>query len=297
MGDRLYVFPLELLNMWQATHGKLSPELQEEFVRRPICLEIGRFPQDQVALAVRRSKRLTVILDELVGNSSRKRPNRPPPPAPPTPARDSGSGRTSALTPAKWKPNRAQQWKAADRRVDNPSDAERLLWERLSFRKLDGYFFLREFSIMSWWADFYCAAGRLVVEVDGSHHRDRRDLDAARDRAMIDAGYQVLRFPARRIFRDLDRVVEEIRRALDTPAARAHRDASQRAARRAKPKRKPAAPADVGGHRTQTSGSPPARSKGREHVLFTCPKCGKQFPQVAGKTARCPSCRSSVRPT
>lgn len=130
---------------------------------------------------------------------------------------------------------RADKWREADKRLENPSRAEMALWAHLRNRQLDGFFFLREYSIMAWWADFYCAAGRLVVEVDGASHDDRWMEDAERDTAMENAGYKVLRFPARRVFSNVEAVLARIRSALDTPKAKAHRDQALKSAGKAYP--------------------------------------------------------------
>ena len=67
-----------------------------------------------------------------------------------------------------------QKADAADRRRRHPSRAEKILWQELKERKLGGFRFVREAEILGWWADFYCAAGRLIVEVDGKEHGDQR---------------------------------------------------------------------------------------------------------------------------
>jgi very-short-patch-repair endonuclease len=90
--------------------------------------------------------------------------------------------------------------------------------------RLGGYVFRREVEILGWFADFYCAAGRLVVEVDGSQHRQRRAGNRARDEAMRDNRCRVLRIPAWTVFNDLPVAVERVRVAVDTPWAHRRQD-------------------------------------------------------------------------
>jgi very-short-patch-repair endonuclease len=45
-------------------------------------------------------------------------------------------------------------------------------------------------------ADFLAPARRLIVEVDGGYHEQRRVADARRDRELARLGYRVLRLPA-----------------------------------------------------------------------------------------------------
>jgi very-short-patch-repair endonuclease len=53
--------------------------------------------------------------------------------------------------------------------------AERILWERLRDRRLAGIKFRRQHSIDACIVDFYCAAARLVIEIDGGIHRQKAE--------------------------------------------------------------------------------------------------------------------------
>src|SRR3990172_11904194 len=68
------------------------------------------------------------------------------------------------------------------RRRQTPS--ERLLWEALRNRKLLGRKFRRQARIGHCVADFYCPTERLVVEVDGGIHRQRRHADRDREQML-----------------------------------------------------------------------------------------------------------------
>ena len=62
-----------------------------------------------------------------------------------------------------------------------PTWSERLLWARLSGSQL-GVGFRRQLVIAPYIVDFAAPAVRLVVEVDGGYHAERRRADARRDR-------------------------------------------------------------------------------------------------------------------
>ena len=47
--------------------------------------------------------------------------------------------------------------------------------------------------LMGWIVDFFDAANRTVIEVDGSIHQHKKQQDAERDEAMRRAGYRVIR--------------------------------------------------------------------------------------------------------
>ena len=78
----------------------------------------------------------------------------------------------------------------------NATIAERALWRLLRSRQLEGYKFRRQHAVGPYILDFYCAPGRLAVEVDGSQHYTSTGLadDALRTLYLRAAGVRVLRF-------------------------------------------------------------------------------------------------------
>jgi primosomal protein N' (replication factor Y) len=94
----------------------------------------------------------------------------------------------------------------------NPTDAERALW-RLLRRQVLGARFRRQHPVPPYVADFACIEARLVVEVDGGWHGGASD--AARDTAMIAAGWRVLRFWNDQVLRESEAVLGTIKAALD----------------------------------------------------------------------------------
>lgn len=104
-----------------------------------------------------------------------------------------------------------QQHDAARRLRGDPTQAERVLWRALRHDAL-GVRFRRQHPITPYVADFACVSARLVVEVDGGQHGG--DTDAARDAAMIAAGWRVLRFWNNEVMANTDGVVRRIVEAL-----------------------------------------------------------------------------------
>ena len=76
----------------------------------------------------------------------------------------------------------------------NPTEAERRLWLGLRGRQLDGHRFRRQYVVGNHIVDFVCLEKRLVIEVDGGQHAERREADAKRTDDLEEAGFQVLRF-------------------------------------------------------------------------------------------------------
>lgn len=88
---------------------------------------------------------------------------------------------------------------------------EVLLWQALRQRP-GGFKFRRQHPAGDYILDFYCAAARLAVEIDGSTHDDPRAIrhDEARTHWLMAQGVAVLRIPARDVLRDMGAVVDHI---------------------------------------------------------------------------------------
>ncbi len=86
----------------------------------------------------------------------------------------------------------------------NMTIAEVRLWDRLRRKQLGGYKFYRQHPIINevtirghallYYADFYCSAAKLVVELDGSSHIGREEYDLIRDMRLLERGIMTLRF-------------------------------------------------------------------------------------------------------
>jgi len=95
---------------------------------------------------------------------------------------------------------------------------ERTLWRVIRNNALAGLHFRRQQVIAGFIVDFYCASARLVIEVDGPVHIDRKDYDAERDQALSELGIRILRLRNALIRENtamaLDRVAKEAEHAL-----------------------------------------------------------------------------------
>ena len=100
------------------------------------------------------------------------------------------------------------------RRKMTPS--EKVLWQRLRAKKIEGFKFRRQHPIKYYIADFYCHEARLVIEVDGPIH-DRNDCcehDQQRNGIFEDFGIMVLRFSNDEIRYHLKQVLKKIEEIL-----------------------------------------------------------------------------------
>lgn len=92
--------------------------------------------------------------------------------------------------------------------------AEQRLWQHLRAHRLDGHHFRRQQPIGPYIADFFCAVGRLIVEVGGPIHGDQVEYDRERDDHLAAHGLRVLRFSNDAVLRDTEHVLSVIRHAL-----------------------------------------------------------------------------------
>lgn len=102
------------------------------------------------------------------------------------------------------------------RRKQTPEEAA--LWHELRNRQLKGCKFLRQHPIVYGYsmgkplffiADFYCAAQKLVLELDGEVHEFQKDYDQNRDQILNKLGLRVLRFENREL-KNIENVKERI---------------------------------------------------------------------------------------
>ncbi|MGH7875199.1 MAG: endonuclease domain-containing protein [Candidatus Binatia bacterium] len=98
----------------------------------------------------------------------------------------------------------------------NPTDAERLLWQKLRFWQVDGCKFRRQQSLGNFIVDFVCLERRLIIEVDGGQHAEQVNYDTDRDGWLRDQGFAILRFWNNDVLKNIDSVMEVIAKNLQS---------------------------------------------------------------------------------
>ena len=101
---------------------------------------------------------------------------------------------------------------------------EHKLWFHLRGGQMHGFSFRRQHPVGPYVLDFYCAAAKLAIELDGDQHAtaEGRKHDRIRTRFLAEKGIQVLRFWNHEVRDNLDGVLEGIYRSL-TPTRSASR--------------------------------------------------------------------------
>ncbi|HTE84268.1 MAG TPA: endonuclease domain-containing protein [Dehalococcoidia bacterium] len=150
-------------------------------------------------------------------------------PSPPAPPPTLGEGSRGNGTTSEYSPKRAGR-RTVERIRGTPAEvqlaaqslrhrltpAERLLWDSLRDRRLDGFKFRRQQPLGPFILDFYCAATKLVVELDGAVHEteEQRDRDLARSAQLQSYGCRVIRFTNDQVRTELAIVLGCIRASL-----------------------------------------------------------------------------------
>ncbi len=85
---------------------------------------------------------------------------------------------------------------------ENMTEAERILWNELRGRRLEGFKFLRQHPVLYqgnlkrynyFIADFYCSEKKAIIELDGPVHESTKEYDQFRDSELRELGFKILR--------------------------------------------------------------------------------------------------------
>ena len=91
-----------------------------------------------------------------------------------------------------------------------------MLGRSLRRNALANLHFRRQQVIAGFIADFYCAAARLVIEIDGDSHLGRKVYDSQRDNVFDELGMRTLRLKGESVAHNLP----EVLRLIEHEAAR-----------------------------------------------------------------------------
>jgi very-short-patch-repair endonuclease len=92
------------------------------------------------------------------------------------------------------------------------TEAEKLLWSKLSRKQLKDSQFYRQRIIGNYIVDFYCPKSKLIIEVDGGQHYSNigNKKDRMRDNDLKGLGMQILRVSDREVFKNLEGIIEKV---------------------------------------------------------------------------------------
>ncbi len=105
---------------------------------------------------------------------------------------------------------------------NNPTKAERILWEALRRKKICGKKFLRQYPFLHditgserfFVGDFYCHEEKLIIELDGKYHKYILKEDEDRTKILNYLGKRVVRFNNAEVINNIDYVLSEIKKHI-----------------------------------------------------------------------------------
>ncbi len=92
----------------------------------------------------------------------------------------------------------------------NQTPQEELLWKRLSGKKVGELKFRRQFPIGRYIVDFYNHLNKLVIEIDGKIHEQRKEYDKNRENYLKACGYKIIRFTNDEVESNIEYVIKTI---------------------------------------------------------------------------------------
>ena len=90
------------------------------------------------------------------------------------------------------------------------TDAERVLWQHLRNRQINGVKFRRQVPIGKYIVDFQSVECKLIIEVDGGQHSEQLEYDRQRTHFLESQGYKVVRYWNHEVLGNLDGVLETL---------------------------------------------------------------------------------------
>ena len=91
-----------------------------------------------------------------------------------------------------------------------PVAPEKKFWSRVRDRRLGGHKFKRQVLIGTYIADFVCIERKLIVELDGGQHAERRVYDEKRDALLRAQGFRVIRVWNIDLMENIDGVMDMV---------------------------------------------------------------------------------------
>jgi very-short-patch-repair endonuclease len=115
-------------------------------------------------------------------------------------------------------------WRRKDLRK-RTTQSEDFLWQELRNNKL-GFRFKRQYSIVNYVVDFYCAKYKLAIEIDGGIHQsvESHKYDIYRTRYLESLGIKEIRFNNEQVEKDIISVIKTINNKLPSPEIRRGRE-------------------------------------------------------------------------
>ncbi len=90
------------------------------------------------------------------------------------------------------------------------TNAEQLLWNEIRAHRFCGLKFRRQVPLGPYIADFLCVEKKLIIELDGKSHEEKKSYDERRTKYLEERGLRVLRFTNDDVEDDVEIVLKRI---------------------------------------------------------------------------------------
>ena len=99
---------------------------------------------------------------------------------------------------------------------NNPTEAEKILWQYLKDRQIEGVRFRRQHSLKNFIPDFYGHQVKLAIELDGGYHNEmvQKLYDNDKDDILRNSGLTVLRYSNEEVIFEIEKVLNSIRKTI-----------------------------------------------------------------------------------
>jgi very-short-patch-repair endonuclease len=96
----------------------------------------------------------------------------------------------------------------------NSTMAEKKLWSLLRKMQQCGYKFRRQAPLGDFVVDFICYEAKLIIELDGRDHIDKKRLDLYRTKHLESMGFTIMRFWNYEVFTQTKTIIDKIKSKL-----------------------------------------------------------------------------------
>lgn len=98
----------------------------------------------------------------------------------------------------------------------NMTKQERILWQFLRKKSINGLKFRRQYQVGNYIVDFICNEKKLIIEIDGGQHNEEKNViyDLERTKYLEVKGYKVIRYWNNDIDNNIEGVYQDILKHL-----------------------------------------------------------------------------------
>jgi very-short-patch-repair endonuclease len=101
----------------------------------------------------------------------------------------------------------------------NQTYPEKILWDYIRARKIEGRHFRRQHPYGIYVLDFYCFEANLAIEIDGKIHLSHQKYDVERTKFLESSGLKIIRFKNSDVENRIEWVLEKIKEVLNNSAS------------------------------------------------------------------------------